>query len=247
MKPFCLRVLSPLLLISAVLPYLADAQTQAGFGVRFQENADCGGRGKGTHADVANLDQLPPGFGISCIDVIAMEAHSYVVFYSEPNFQGDELWVRGASRETNIAGLRRTQCVRPGVVDYWNDAIRSVKFQSGTPPACATVIGTGATQSSGSRPASNAPSTVTYHNGSTDSVLYVYATFERQGTTIHCGSGTRYLGMLRKDQTFEVTVPAGQWAVVRFQRVENSPCDLRNNKFESHVTGKGGSDYVSIQ
>ena len=117
---------------------------QEGYGVRFQENADCRGRGKGTHDDVSNLDNLSPAFGISCIDVIAKYADSYVVFYSEANYGGASLWVRGRSRETNIAGFKRYPCNTAGVIDYWNDAIRSVRFESGPPPDCVTVIGAAA-------------------------------------------------------------------------------------------------------
>jgi hypothetical protein len=100
-------------------------------GVRLQENADCGGRGFGVNPprDVADFNQ----FGVSCIDVIARTPQSWVVFYSQTNFRGSELRVRGAWRNANIADIvkKNGPCVLGATTappGNWNDEIRSFRF-----------------------------------------------------------------------------------------------------------------------
>jgi hypothetical protein len=89
-------------------------------------------------------------------------------------------------------------------------------------------------------------STVTYFNGSQYD-LYVYVAMAPQGTTIDCNTSARYQGSVSRNVSFPITIPAGQWAHIRFQRKQDGGCDERNTQLWSQAVANGKNERVNIQ
>jgi hypothetical protein len=68
-----------------------------------------------------------------------------------------------------------------------------------------------------------------------------------QGATIMCNGSVRYQGALQRNASIQITIPAGQWAHIRFQRQADGGCDERNTQMVSQAVGNGGTETVNIQ